>query len=143
MKSPHSRQLDNAHSAAVVPIVSAVVDNEEDYDGDGTDDGHGPDADEVTSGQAYCLYVSHSLSMWNSRMYEFAVVSIQIYCQTHRGTNRLEDPLHSGRLPRGSYCVVYQVSIPAPASRLCDIMSSQCPSVVSPKPSASYSSPVP
>lgn len=32
--------------------------------------------DEVTTGQAYCLYLSHFLSMWNSRMYEFGAVSI-------------------------------------------------------------------
>ena len=31
--------------------------------------------DEVTRGQAWCLYLSHFLSMWNSRMYEFGAVS--------------------------------------------------------------------
>ena len=30
--------------------------------------------DDLTSHQAYYLYVSHFLSMWDSRMYEFAVV---------------------------------------------------------------------
>ena len=28
----------------------------------------------LTTRQAYCLFISHFLSMWNSRMYEFAVV---------------------------------------------------------------------
>ncbi len=32
--------------------------------------------DDVTTGQAYCLYLSHFLSMWNSRMYEFGAVSV-------------------------------------------------------------------
>lgn len=31
---------------------------------------------DMTSGQAYCLYLSHFLSMWNSRMYEFGAVSL-------------------------------------------------------------------
>ena len=31
--------------------------------------------EEMTIGQAWCLYLSHFLSMWNSRLYEFGVVS--------------------------------------------------------------------
>ena len=31
-------------------------------------------SDELTRKQAWCLYLSHFLSMWNSRMYEFAAV---------------------------------------------------------------------
>lgn len=30
--------------------------------------------DDLTRKQAWCLYLSHFLSMWNSRMYEWAVV---------------------------------------------------------------------
>lgn len=30
----------------------------------------------LTGRQAWCLYVSHFLSMWNSRTYEYAAVSI-------------------------------------------------------------------
>ena len=30
--------------------------------------------DVLTKRQAYCLFMSHTLSMWNSRMYEFGVV---------------------------------------------------------------------
>jgi len=37
------------------------------------------DDDEVTRGQAWCLYCSHFLSMWNSRIYEFGAVS----CAAH------------------------------------------------------------
>lgn len=36
-------------------------------------------SDVLTKTQAYCLYASHTLSMWDSRMYEFAVVS----CANH------------------------------------------------------------
>ena len=32
--------------------------------------------DVFTSKQAWCLYVSHFLSMWNSRTYEYATVSM-------------------------------------------------------------------
>ena len=32
-------------------------------------------SDEVTNRQAWCLYLSHFLSMWNSRTYEFGAVS--------------------------------------------------------------------
>ena len=42
---------------------------------EGGNDGLGDVDDEVTSGQAWCLYLSHFLSMWNSRMYEFGAVS--------------------------------------------------------------------
>lgn len=38
----------------------------------GTDQAH---SDAVTRAQAWCLYLSHFLSMWNSRMYEFSAVS--------------------------------------------------------------------
>lgn len=30
--------------------------------------------DELTAGQAWCLYLSHFLSMWNSRAYEYGAV---------------------------------------------------------------------
>ena len=40
------------------------------------DDTQPTQLDELTSVQAYYLYVSHFLSMWNSRMYEFGAVSI-------------------------------------------------------------------
>ena len=73
---------DNTQGTTTSPFNSSSmsVEEEEDDDGGGSDIGssHAAHADDVTSGQAYCLYVSHSLSMWNSRMYEFAVVSIKI-----------------------------------------------------------------
>ena len=48
----------------------------EELDSDVDDDGHGTPFDELTSRQPYCLYVSHSLSMWNSRMYEYRIVRL-------------------------------------------------------------------
>lgn len=58
---------------------SPVSDEGEDEDGGRNHGGNSLAAstNDVTSRQAYRLYVSHSLSMWNSRMYEFAVVSNQ------------------------------------------------------------------
>jgi len=47
---------------------------EEEDDGETVVGSHDARVDDVTRRQAYCLYVSHALSMWNSRMYEFAVV---------------------------------------------------------------------
>lgn len=44
-------------------------------DEDVVNDSQHAQVDELDSTQAYCLYVSHLLSMWNSRMYEFGVVS--------------------------------------------------------------------
>lgn len=35
-----------------------------------------PWKDPITRYQAWCLYASHALSMWNSRTYEFAAVRI-------------------------------------------------------------------
>ena len=34
--------------------------------------------DELTIGQAWCLYSSYFLSMWNGRMYEFGAVSVLV-----------------------------------------------------------------
>lgn len=65
--------LDNAQSANLSPINSAVVPVNE-IDDSIDDDGHDTPFDDFTGRQAYRLYVSHSLSMWNSRMYEFSVV---------------------------------------------------------------------
>ena len=33
-----------------------------------------PEEMEMTASQAWCLYCSHMLSMWNSRLYEFGAV---------------------------------------------------------------------
>lgn len=40
------------------------------------EEGHDVPFDNLTKGQAYCLFISHTLSMWNSRMYEFSVVRV-------------------------------------------------------------------
>ena len=47
------------------------MENQESHDGEGDDDVL---FDILTKRQAYCLFMSHTLSMWNSRMYEFGVV---------------------------------------------------------------------
>ena len=62
--------LGNAQSVDSPAISFAPVPVDE-LDSDSDDAGH-----DMTSRQAYCLYVSHSLSMWNSRMYEFSVVRL-------------------------------------------------------------------
>ena len=67
--------LGNAQSVDFPPISFAPVPVDE-LDSESDDDGHDTPFDELTSRQAYCLYVSHSLSMWNSRMYEFSVVRL-------------------------------------------------------------------
>ena len=50
----------------------------EEGSGSGSDGGGGgeasPEEREMTASQAWCLYSSHLLSMWNSRMYEFGAV---------------------------------------------------------------------
>ncbi len=57
---------------------------EEEDDGGNVVKSHDARVDDVTSRQAYCLYVSHALSMWNSRMYEFAMVRFP-FTDTLRG----------------------------------------------------------
>lgn len=41
-----------------------------------SEEAHDARFDSLTTRQAYCLFLSHALSMSNSRMYEFGVVSI-------------------------------------------------------------------
>jgi hypothetical protein len=43
---------------------------------DATNHGHAHE-NELTKEQAWCLYVSHFLSMWNSRTYEYGAVSLR------------------------------------------------------------------
>lgn len=68
--------------------------------------------DDVTRGQAWCLYCSHFLSMWNSRIYEFGAVS-----RTTHGLYSLDstltvlpDSVHSVGIPRKSHGFIHQVS---------------------------------
>ena len=64
------------------PHDFSMVSTEEGEDDGGydTSDGHEEASDDLTSRQARYLYVSHSLSMWTSRMYEFAVVILSTSC---------------------------------------------------------------
>lgn len=40
----------------------------------GNDDDHGHNIARLAPYQAWCLYMSHFLSMWNSRSYEYSAV---------------------------------------------------------------------
>lgn len=48
-----------------------LMENQESHD---SKDGLDTHFDSLTKRQAYCLFISHILSMWNSRTYEFGVV---------------------------------------------------------------------
>lgn len=71
---------DNFQAITNYSLFPSSVPVKEDDDDGGSETGssHVAYADDVTSGQAYCIFISHMLSMWNSRMYEFAVVNIEI-----------------------------------------------------------------
>ncbi|KAL2037969.1 hypothetical protein N7G274_009188 [Stereocaulon virgatum] len=60
--------LDNAQSVDFAGLLVNEIDSSVD------DEGHDTPFEKFTGRQAYRLYVSHSLSMWNSRMYEFSVI---------------------------------------------------------------------
>lgn len=53
--------------------LSANEVDEQEHDDDQLSNRNTPH-NEFTERQAYFLYTSHSLSMWNSRMYEYGVV---------------------------------------------------------------------
>ena len=65
-------ELQDVRAAKMRAEESFLDDDRQEEDGEGGEDEVG---DEVTRGQAWCLYLSHFLSMWNSRMYEFGAVS--------------------------------------------------------------------
>lgn len=50
-----------------------VLEHEESHNSEGGHDAH---FHGLTKRQAYCLFVSHTLSVWSSRMYEFGVVKV-------------------------------------------------------------------
>ena len=95
--------LDNAQSANLSLINFAPVPVNE-IDSSIDDDGHDTPFDEFTGRQAYRLYVSHSLSMWNSRMYEFGVVRhlhlslISAKLRSLKRVIRIIDSLHTSRI---------------------------------------------
>ena len=60
----------------------------EDQESHNSEDAHDPPFDDLTKHQAYCLFISHTLSMWNSRMYEFSVVRfLQHYFRARKPRN--------------------------------------------------------
>lgn len=82
--------------------------------------------DDLTQKQAWCLYLSHFLSMWNSRMYEWAVVKIPCSkddcpCPTAPLLTDGSDSFHPSRLSRESLGFVDQVSVPSQQSHLSDL----------------------
>ena len=97
----NAQSVDSPISFAPVPV--------DELDSDSDDDGHDTALDELTSRQAYCLYVSHSLSMWNSRMYEFSVVRL-LPPKYWRRVIRILDSLHPSCIPRKPQSFVHKVS---------------------------------
>ena len=87
--------------------------------GDDVDDisapSDGAEEEELTPPQAYCLYASHFLSMWNSRAYEYGSVS-SFPPETPHAANssRLTDPLHSSLVPWQSASLFNPVTNPEP-----------------------------
>ena len=51
------------------------MENQTSHDSEGDGDAS---FETLTKRQAYCLFMSHTLSMWNSRMYEFGVVRFSV-----------------------------------------------------------------
>ena len=61
--------------------------------------------DPLTADQAWSLYLSHALSMWNSRVYEYGAVSPDsLHLASYHAWDCsyiVIDPLHSIQFPRG------------------------------------------
>ena len=68
--------LGQAHETEPSSADSFAMPLTEDQESHNIEDAHDPPLDSLTKRQAYCLFISHTLSMWNSRMYEFGVVSL-------------------------------------------------------------------
>ena len=61
--------------------------------------GDADEDEELTPSQAYCLYASHLLSMWNSRAYEYGSVSA-IPLGTPRACSSISPRRSSSSRPR-------------------------------------------
>ena len=68
--------LGHAQEPLSVPWDSPALPMMERRGSHSSEEGHDVRFDSLTKGQAYCLFISHTLSMWNSRMYEFGVVRV-------------------------------------------------------------------
>lgn len=66
---PSATSVDEGHDPS--EQFSSVADQREDEIVAGRDD-------VLTTGQAWCLYLSHFLSMWNSRTYEYGAVRFTV-----------------------------------------------------------------
>ena len=67
-------ELRDVRAATEMRAQEPFLDDDERLEDEGESEG----GNEVTRSQAWCLYLSHFLSMWNSRMYEFGAVSSQL-----------------------------------------------------------------
>lgn len=71
--------LGQAQENVALPRVTSpmpMMEYQESHDGEEAHDAY---SNSLTKRQAYCLFISHILSMWNSRMYEFGVVRV-LHC---------------------------------------------------------------
>lgn len=66
--------LGQAQETVALPWVSSAMPMMEHHESHKSEEGHDAHFDSLTKRQAYCLFTSHILSMWNSRMYEFGVI---------------------------------------------------------------------
>ena len=68
--------LSHAQEPFPLPWDSPALPMTEHRESHTSEDDHNVRSDSLTKRQAYCLFLSHILSMWNSRMYEFGVVRV-------------------------------------------------------------------
>lgn len=83
--------LGQAQQTLALPWASLAMPMMAHQESYNSEEGQDPYFDSLTKRQAYCLFVSHILSMWNSRMYEFGVVRVL------RCFFRARRPSHEGR----------------------------------------------
>ena len=83
--------LGQAQETVALPRASSAMPLMEIQESHNNEEGYDAHFDSLTKRQAYCLFFSHILSMWNSRMYEFGVVRIL------RCFFRVRQPIDVGR----------------------------------------------
>ena len=94
-------------------LAMPIMEHQESHNSEEGQDIH---FDGLTKRQAYCLFISHILSMSNSRMYEFGAVRVlQCFFRVRWAVlsdeiNNELDFIHPGLLPRESHSFVNQVS---------------------------------
>ena len=76
--------LGHAQETVALPWGSSAMSMLEHQESRNSEEGHDAHFDSLTKRQAYCLFISHTLSMWNSRMYEFGVVRVQCFFRARK-----------------------------------------------------------